>query len=186
MSKTGAVRLRGQGSAAARRANGRALRGESLLNEKAKLQDELRAAKVAGASRTPSTCPPSSASPASGRLDRDQGREFAELTLRVRTAEASARHRERELQKLRGRLEHALAEDAKRQAGALGCPLALEQSALLSVRMCGFLGLVALPTGARESSAHKTTAPTIGKRPGDSDRCVELEFLSLLDEVLVS
>lgn len=90
-------------------------RVRSLLNENAKLQEGLRAAKAGDAAliRTSAASP----SPAStgGSSIASPSRELSELQLRTRAAEATARHREKELEKLRTRLEQATADAAKRQ-----------------------------------------------------------------------
>eukprot|EP00930_Biecheleria_cincta_P025816 TRINITY_DN18316_c0_g2_i1.p1 TRINITY_DN18316_c0_g2~~TRINITY_DN18316_c0_g2_i1.p1 ORF type:complete len:887 (-),score=188.51 TRINITY_DN18316_c0_g2_i1:61-2721(-) len=89
-------------------------RVRSLLNENAKLQEELRAAKAGDVAQT--RTPAASPSPAStGGSSVSQSRELSELQLRTRAAEATARHREKELEKLRSRLEQATADAAKRQ-----------------------------------------------------------------------
>lgn len=111
-------------------------RVKDLLQEKTRLQEELRAVKEASKTKTQSISPglspgsggmgssPSRASP--GAAEKRADREATELSMRARAAEATARHREKELEKLKARLDEVLAESSKRQErekAALSRPL---------------------------------------------------------------
>mmetsp|Transcript_35802 Transcript_35802/g.64973 ORF Transcript_35802/g.64973 Transcript_35802/m.64973 type:complete len:837 (+) Transcript_35802:71-2581(+) len=109
-----------------------------LLQEKSRLQEELRAVKEASQTRTSSMAAGLSPGSAGGSLASSpsrltagaaaekRDRELGELSLRARAAEATARHREKELEKLKARLDEVLGEAAKRQEkekAALSRPL---------------------------------------------------------------
>ncbi|CAE7546780.1 PHB2 [Symbiodinium sp. CCMP2456] len=105
-------------------------RVHSLLHENSKLQEELKAAKEmhragtsgsrSGDTSFGSSVPAQSTWSPSGPSSRpspqaSRDRQLQELTVRAQKAEIAARQRERELEKLKSRLEQALSEAAKRK-----------------------------------------------------------------------
>jgi len=108
-------------------------RVHSLLHENSKLQEELKAAKetrragtsgsrsgdTSFGSSAQSTWSPNGPSPSSRPSPQAAGasrdRQLQELTVRAQKAEIAARQRERELEKMKSRLEQALSDAAKRK-----------------------------------------------------------------------